>query len=203
MGHQHAMISMPWISRCVGACLCAALLGGCGGVELEGKVFDYAGLSGSRQKPDVTMTERAPLLVPPNVAALPTPTQTRSVAAARQDWPDDPEKVRVRVLEEEKKRKDLEEAEADTLNPFAGKETLLDKLFARSKTVEEPIPDVPEPDASDRVPTSGSAVAQTRRQPNVPHVPQAPLPDRNEDGFNRGAPGSYGNVNTGQNRAAF
>ncbi|MDJ0514299.1 MAG: hypothetical protein QNJ62_12730 [Methyloceanibacter sp.] len=183
---------------------CAALLGGCGGgVELEGKVFDYAGLSGQvgGPKAEPTMNARAPLMVPPSTQSLPAPTETRSVAASRQDWPDDPEKVRVREIEQQKAITAEAEAAADPLNPYAGKETLLDKLFTgfKKKTVEEPVPDVPEPDASDAIP--GSAVA-TRSQPITPHQAQAPLPDQNTEAFEPQAPSSY-QTGPGSNRALY
>ena len=58
------------------ACFLALALGGCGGIEFQGKAFDYMGLSDvGKQKEDARMTERAPLLVPPNV---------RSPSASRQ-----------------------------------------------------------------------------------------------------------------------
>lgn len=181
-----------------GALACAAIIGGCGGgVELEGKVFDYAGLSGSTQKQqsDPAMGERAPLLVPPNLQALPAPTESRSVAAARQDWPEDPEKVRVRVVEQENKAKEEKPSRNQQLNHFAGKETLLDKLLKPKATIEEPVADVPEPDASDRIP--GSTVAASSRG-QAPHVPQAPLPDQNNDAFKPSVPDSYSKA-TGRN----
>jgi len=185
---------------CVALLGCATLLGGCGAVELEGKVFDYMGVSGDRQQADVRMGERAPLMVPPNVSSLPAPSQGTAVATARQDWPDDPEKVRERVIEEKKAKESVAAAEADPINPYAGKETLLDKLFAPKTTVTEAVPDVPEPDASDRVP--GTAVAQSRPEPITPHVPQAPLPSRNDEAFNPAAPDGYENVSGGENRNA-
>ena len=173
---------------------CAALLGGCGGVELEGKVFDYAGLSGKvgGPKADPTMSARAPLMVPPNTQSLPAPTETRSVAASRQDWPDDPEKVRVREVEQQKAVVAKAEAAAEPLNAYAGRETLLDKLFqgGKKKRIEEPVPDVPEPDASDVIPGSRPAVA-TSSQPITPHQAQAPLPDQNRQAFEPKTPNSY------------
>ena len=181
---------------------CVAFLGGCGGVEFEGKIFDYMGVPGERQEADVRMSERPPLMVPPNLNKLPQPTESRSVAANRQDWPDDPEKVRERVIETKKAQQAAIEAEADPINPYAGKETLLDKWFGRDKTVEEPVADVPEPDASDRLPSEG--VAQSRPAPITPHVPEAPLPNRNDEGFNPAAPDSYNTISGGDNaNAAF
>ena len=197
MGHFAAISARNLASRLATAFACVALLGGCGGVELEGKLFDYAGISGDRKQADPQMSTRAPLMVPPNLQNLPAPTQGVSVAAARQDWPDDPEKVRTRIIEEKEAVKAEAEADADPINPYAGKETLLDKMLGGSKkTVEEPIPAVPEPDATDRVP--GSTVA-TQSAPQAPHVPQAPLPSQNQDAFKPAAPDSYRNVTGGQN----
>lgn len=198
MGHFTAISARNTASKLAAALACVALLGGCGGVELEGKLFDYAGISGDRQQVDPQMSSRAPLMVPPNVRQLPAPTEGVSVAAARQDWPDDPEKVRTRIIEEKKAVKAEAEADADPINPYAGKETLLDKMFGGSKTVEEPVPAVPEPDASDRAPVS-TAASQTGQ---APHVPQAPLPNQNQDAFKPAAPDSYQNVSGGQNSSA-
>lgn len=194
MGNSSAKASFGRGIALAGMLAGAGFLGGCGGVEFEGKVFDYMGVSGDRKQADVQMTERPPLMVPPSTNSLPAPSQGVAVATARQDWPDDPEKVRVRVIQEEKAAKAEVEAANDPLNAYAGKETLLDKWFGGKKTVEEPIPDVPEPDPSDRAPT----VAQTQRAPITPHVPQAPLPDQNNEGFNPAAPDSYNRASSGQ-----
>lgn len=52
-------------------------LGACGdGLQLEGKVFDWMGISGSAldaKKREPNMAARAPLVVPPNVTRLPEP----------------------------------------------------------------------------------------------------------------------------------
>ena len=176
-------------------------LGGCGAVELEGKVFDYMGVSGDRsQQADVQMRERAPLLVPPNVKTLPQPNTNAAVVTARQDWPDDPELVRKRIAKAEAAKEVEIKAASDPINPYHGKPTLLDKLFGGSDSELVPVADVPEPDASDRV-LSESAVAQ-RPKAVTPHVPQAPLPDRNNDDFTPSTPKSYGKISDGQNRSA-
>lgn len=201
MGHLTDRAVRNRAARLAAALACAAFLGGCGAVEFEGKIFDYMGVSGGGQKAEPRMSERAPLMVPPNLARLPAPTDNVSVAAAREDWPDDPEKVRKRIIDDKKAQKAEVEAAADPINPYAGKETLLDKLFAPKKsTVEELVPDVPEPDDSDRLPDN--TVAQSRPEPLTPHVPQAALPDRNAEGFNPGAPDSYSGISGGQNKQA-
>jgi len=200
VGHTTARSVENRALKLAAALGCVALLGGCGGVELEGKVFDYMGVSGDRQQADVRMSERPPLMVPPNLNKLPEPTENVSVAAARQDWPDDPERVQKRIVEEKQAKQSEAAAAADPINPYAGKETLLDKMFKRDKTAEEPVADVPEPDASDRV--LDTSVAQSRPQPLTPHVPQAPLPSRNDEDFKPQTPGSYDNISGGQNRSA-
>ena len=52
------------MNRPVGAALLAAVsaatlaLAGCGGIEFQGKIFDYMGVSGDHKQPDVRMAER-------------------------------------------------------------------------------------------------------------------------------------------------
>jgi hypothetical protein len=189
LGHVIAISGLDRALRLAGALACALALGGCGGVEFEGKVFDYMGMSGDRQKADVRMSERAPLLLPPNPKALPPPGQGTSVAAARADWPNDPERVRKRVVEEQQAKASAEEAKADPINPYAGKPTLLDKWFGKSKTVEEPIADVPEPDPSDAPPQQD--VATSTPHGLKPHVPDAPLPGEDLSKATPQTPSSY------------
>jgi hypothetical protein len=177
LGHITAIAVSDRTFRAAGALVCILLLGGCGGVELEGKVFDYMGVSGGGSKEaDVRMGERPPLLVPPTTNSLPQPGTGAAVVTARQDWPDDPEKVRKRLATQEQAKQAELEAKVDPTNPYAGKPNLMDKLFGGSDEDEvAPIADVPEPDASDKVQT-GDAVAQSGPRALTPHVPQAPLP---------------------------
>jgi hypothetical protein len=64
-------------------------LGGCGGidgVEFNGKIFDWLGISeAAQQKSEPKMADRAPLVVPPSVTRLPDPgsgkTSDEQVAA--------------------------------------------------------------------------------------------------------------------------
>lgn len=56
--------------------LSALALGACDSLSLEGKVFDWMGVSGSaleEKRRDPRMAERAPLVVPPSVTRLPEP----------------------------------------------------------------------------------------------------------------------------------
>jgi len=68
--------------------LAALALGACDSVSLEGKLFDWAGISGSaldEKRRDPKMADRAPLVVPPSVTRLPEPgsgkTGSEDVAA--------------------------------------------------------------------------------------------------------------------------
>jgi hypothetical protein len=68
--------------------LAALALAGCDSIALEGKLFDWAGISGSaldEKRSDPKMAERAPLVVPPSVTRLPEPgsgkTGSEDVAA--------------------------------------------------------------------------------------------------------------------------
>jgi hypothetical protein len=181
LGHNQAIPRFGQAFALAAAFVAALALGGCGGVEFQGKVFDYMGISGERQEADVKMSERPPLLLPPNLKNLPPPGTGVTTAIAREDWPDDPEKVRKRVAKEEAARKAKKAAEADPTNPYAGKPNLLDKVLGRTKEEEEPIADVPEPDPSDKQPED-SAVASSGPKALSPHVPQDPLPERPETG---------------------
>ncbi len=129
-------------------------LGGCGGIEFQGKVFDYMGLSGDRQQADVRMSERPPLLLPPNLHQLPPPGSGVAVATARQDWPTNPEVVQKQIAKVKADQQAEAEAQDDPTNPYAGKPTLLDKAFGRlwnkGNADAAPVDDVPEPDPSDK-----------------------------------------------------
>ncbi len=87
-------------SKSVGAAsliAAALLLGGCGGgVQFEGKVFEMMGLTQEPQREEQTLTERAPLVVPPK-RELPPPGP-RDQVADPQNWPLDPEERRRREL---------------------------------------------------------------------------------------------------------
>jgi hypothetical protein len=57
-------------------------LGGCGGVdgvEFNGRIFDWLGVSdAAQQKNEPKMADRAPLVVPPSVTRLPDPGSGRT-----------------------------------------------------------------------------------------------------------------------------
>ncbi|MEZ5774078.1 MAG: hypothetical protein R3D33_05055 [Hyphomicrobiaceae bacterium] len=74
-----------------------ALMGCADGVELNGKIFDAMGVSGSalsKRKADPVVAERTGLVVPPT-SDLPEPgtgAAPSAVATADPQWPSDPEK---------------------------------------------------------------------------------------------------------------
>ena len=171
-------------------------LGGCGGIEFQGRAFDALGLSGDHQAPDPKMAERPPLLLPPDTKALPQPGNGVAVATARQDWPQNPEVAEQKAVEAKNDVRYTEEAKRQPLNPYVGKPNLftknMAKLFGKGKD-EEQADEVPEPDPSDK-PPEGQAVAQTAAVPPKPLSPPQPDADvPNEDAFHPAAPESYKN----------
>ena len=142
------------------------LLGGCGGIDFQGKVFDYAGLSSlGKEQEDVRMTERAPLLVPPNTHKLPPPG---SPDVTRADWPADTDKERKRLAAARQAEERKKAAEGEPNNPYAGKPNLLDQVLGRNKTPEEDPLDVPEPDPSDKT-------AEDKARERTAATPQKPV----------------------------
>jgi len=192
LGHA-TIICRPGRAALLAAGFAATLaLGGCGGIEFQGKVFDYMGLSGDRQEPDPRLAERPPLVLPPDTKALPQPGSGVAVATARQDWPKNPEIVQQEAVDAEKAAKAKQVTDAtDPLNPLQGKSNpLLDKWFSKNKKVEQ-VDDVPEPDPADK-PPADQAVAAAKPKPLTPHVPQEVTPGA-PDPFKPAAPESYKN----------
>ncbi len=191
MGHA-TRITRAGSAALLAAALSATLaLGGCGGVEFQGKVFDAMGVSGDRQEADVRMAERPPLLLPPDPKALPQPGSGVAAATSREDWPQNPEVAREQILKAQDDKLAKEESGRQPLHPYIGKPTLLNKIMpGKKKTSDED--DVPEPDPSDKVAT-GEDVAQTAPKPLTPHVPQEITPV--DDAFKPAAPNSYRNPN--------
>jgi hypothetical protein len=79
------------------------LLAGCAdGVELNGKVFDFLGVSpaaleASRREPK--LAERAPLVIPPNANRLPDPGSAPA-SVEQASWPTDPEQRKLAAAQE-------------------------------------------------------------------------------------------------------
>jgi hypothetical protein len=173
------------------ALACALALGGCGGVEFQGRIFDAIGLSDTGPQPDIRMAERPPLLLPPDMKALPAPGNGVAAAAARQDWPQNPEIAREQVVQAKKDKLIEEEKAGQPLHPYIGK-TMLDKWITKKKP-EEAEDEVPEPDpAVDKPQQEAQGVADARPQPLKPHVPQEITP-ASDSLFNPPPPDSYKN----------
>jgi len=86
-----------------GALASTAMLSGCAdGVEMNGKVFDWMGISPAAQEArgrEPKLAERAPLVMPPNSNRLPEPG-SENVPPAQTAWPDDPEQRKIREAKE-------------------------------------------------------------------------------------------------------
>jgi hypothetical protein len=80
-----------------GAVVMAALGAGCGieGVEFNGAVFDYLGISeAAKSKPrEPKVAERPGIVLPPQLDRLPAPEATPT--PGQEAWPDDPEERKV------------------------------------------------------------------------------------------------------------
>jgi hypothetical protein len=84
------------------------LLAGCAdGIDLNGKVFDWMGISPAAQEArryEPKLADRAPLVMPPSVNRLPEPGSEKTPdpvqAAAQTAWPDDPEQRKAREAQE-------------------------------------------------------------------------------------------------------
>ncbi|WP_069095208.1 hypothetical protein [Methyloligella halotolerans] len=172
-------------------------LGGCGGVEFQGKIFDYAGLSGERKQEDVQMSERAPLVIPPNTNHLPPPGSGPATPAS---WPTNPE-VAAREAEQQRREEEKKTAETqDALNPYAGKPTLLDKLFGRDKEETAEVAAVPEPDPSASIPPVNSR-SQGAPQRNAYKPPtEGPTPLTRDEEEEEPKASTYQSVNDGSYR---
>jgi hypothetical protein len=169
----------------------ALTLGGCGGVEFQGKLFDYAGLSSlGKPQEDIKMTDRAPLLVPPNPQSLPPPG---SPAITRADWPVDTDKQRNHLADAKQTKERSKTVNADPANPYAGKPNLLDKVLGRDKKLEEDTLDVPEPDPTDKT-AADKARERAAATPQKPVDQSLNAPTQDSDPFHPAAPDSYKNM---------
>lgn len=90
MGVFEMSLRPIWLSAVVAAALALSACAG-EGLQLEGKIFDWMGVSASAlegSKAEPKMADRAPLVVPPNVNRLPEPgsgqpTANTDIAALR------------------------------------------------------------------------------------------------------------------------
>jgi hypothetical protein len=87
----------------VGIAATTALTGCADGVELNGKVFDFLGVSpaalaASRREPK--LAERAPLVMPPDAKRLPDPASAVPAGGDQANWPTDPEQRKLAASQE-------------------------------------------------------------------------------------------------------
>jgi hypothetical protein len=119
-------------ARLAGTVAALLLLSGCSdaGIDLNGKLFDVMGISPSAmeaKRKEPVLADRAPLVMPPSTARLPSPGSGQ-VAAAEQAWPDDPEDRKKREGQERERlhlaycRGDMQWKER-SLNPNSAAQT--------------------------------------------------------------------------------
>jgi hypothetical protein len=128
----------PTIAFSVVAAIWALLtLTACDSVSLEGKMFDWMGISGSAldaKTNDPKMAERAPLVVPPKLTRLPEPGSgkivTEDVAALK-----DPE-LQKQLSAKERERLHLAYCRGET----QWKEKALDPSYGGNKSPYGPCP---------------------------------------------------------------
>jgi hypothetical protein len=81
----------------------ATLFSGCSSdIELNGKIFDWLGVSPAAQeaaKREPKLAQRAPLVMPPDVTRLPEPGSAPAQLNAA-EWPDDPEQRKLAAAKE-------------------------------------------------------------------------------------------------------
>src|SRR5262249_49689166 len=98
--HSLARGAAGWLAGDLARCAAAAavgsalLLAGCAdaGIDLNGKVFDYLGISPAAQEArrfEPQVAERAPLVMPPDSKALPQPGSGQA-PPPQLAWPDHP-----------------------------------------------------------------------------------------------------------------
>jgi hypothetical protein len=102
-------LSRRWLA--FGAVAGGLLLAGCAdsGLDLNGKVFDWMGVSASAlaaKKDEPKLADRAPLVLPPDSSRLPEPGSGKPPQQAMA-WPDDEEQ---RAKREARERQRLHEA---------------------------------------------------------------------------------------------
>jgi hypothetical protein len=90
-----------WLA--LGAVAASLAVSGCAeGIDLNGKVFDWLGVSPSAvaaRRAEPKLAERAPLVIPPDSKRLPEPGSGQPSQTAMA-WPDDPEQRKVREAKE-------------------------------------------------------------------------------------------------------
>ncbi len=90
-------------------------LAGCAGtdVEINAPILEAAGINlTSKPPPEPNLEERPPLVVPPSVERLPEPGERR-VAAAEEQWPDDPDLIAKAEAEKAEREREIYCREGD------------------------------------------------------------------------------------------
>lgn len=105
------------------------VLGGCGGVQFEGKVFEAVGLGDKPKQQEQKVADRAPLVLPPK-RELPAPGPAQRIASPEQ-WPRDPNEVqKQQAAQKKRKPKRCGEGKFDKKSSIREFEELNDQLLA-------------------------------------------------------------------------
>ena len=105
MARRHSSIRLAHVGAVGGL---AALLSGCAGadVQIDAPILEAAGINlTSKPPPEPDLEEKPPLVVPPSTEALPKPGE-RQVAAADEQWPEDPDVRAKREAEQAEKERE-------------------------------------------------------------------------------------------------
>lgn len=91
------------------ACAMAIGLSACGGVELNGKIFDALGVSTASlgPRPEPKVERRSPIVLPPDPNKLPEPGSVPvATANANQSWPVDRDQKKIADAAEAKRKQE-------------------------------------------------------------------------------------------------
>jgi len=86
----------------------AGALSGCAGadVQIDAPILEAAGINlVSKPPPEPNLEEKPPLVVPPDTQRLPKPGE-RQVAAAQEEWPEDPDIIAAKKAETAEKERE-------------------------------------------------------------------------------------------------
>lgn len=96
------------IASLIAAAGLAGALAGCAGtdVQINAPILEAAGINlVSKPPPEPDLEEKPPLVVPPDTQRLPKPGE-RQVAAAEEEWPEDPDIIAAKKAETAEKERE-------------------------------------------------------------------------------------------------
>jgi len=103
-----ASLKKSTLARAVAVGVSTIALAGCAGtdVQINAPILEAAGINlTSKPTPEPDLEEKPPLVVPPSTEKLPEPGE-RKVAAAEEEWPEDPDIIAKRKAEKAEKERE-------------------------------------------------------------------------------------------------